>query len=89
MKNKKSGKCLEQSWVNGAEQPDVKAADCNGGSNQQWRILQAEYYVTGYFLRNVSSGKNLQQSFANDSETPNVDVAAPNVWGDYRNQVWR
>ncbi|GIF15291.1 RICIN domain-containing protein [Actinoplanes teichomyceticus] len=89
VKNKKSGKCLEQSWANGSEQPDVKAAACNGGSNQQWRIRPAEYYVTGYFLENVSSGKVLQQSFANGSEQPDVNVAAINVWGDYRNQVWR
>ncbi|GLY04188.1 MULTISPECIES: RICIN domain-containing protein [Actinoplanes] len=85
----KSGKCLEQSYVDGAETTTVKVAECTGATNQQWEIYQAEYYVTGYFLKNINSGKRLQQNYVNDVATPTVNVAAANVWGDYRNQIWR
>ncbi|TWG12818.1 ricin-type beta-trefoil lectin protein [Actinoplanes teichomyceticus] len=88
VKNKRSGKCLQQSWVNGVEQPDVKAAGCTGGSNQLWQIHQAQYQVTGYFLENESSGKLLQQRYVNGTEYPEVNVGTGGGF-DYLNQVWR
>jgi hypothetical protein len=88
VRNWRSTKCLEQSWVNGTEQSDVKAADCNGSTQQLWQIHQAQYEIYGFFLENESSGKVLQQRYVYDTEYPEV-IVGPETGFVYGHRVWR
>jgi hypothetical protein len=82
-KNAKSNKCLDQSWANGSEHPDVNAISCNGGDNQgwYWTFVTTDKAV----FQNAKSYKCLDQSWASGSEHPDVNAISCN---GASNQEW-
>lgn len=84
--NWRSQKCLEQSWENGSEQPDIRVATCTGAENQQWTYTRVGSSYTIATVRNKKSGKCLEQVYVNGVEQPDVKAA---VCTGSLNQQWR
>ncbi|MFI5841169.1 RICIN domain-containing protein [Catenuloplanes sp. NPDC051500] len=82
LKNYNSQKCLDQTFTNNIEHPEVIAFDCTGGTNQMWYI---EQWPSGTHLINARSGKCLDQNYTNGVEHP--DILAWHCSVD-ANQVW-
>jgi hypothetical protein len=77
-----SGKCLDQSWADGVQHPEVLAISCRDVQNQFWALRVVGDHVK---LINLRSGKCLDQSWSGGVEHREVLAI---TCRDVRNQDW-